>query len=166
MSGLGDRHAWELLDVPGQRMAVATLNPDGQPQLTVVWYCLLEDGRIGFTVRADSQKARNLRRDPRVTLMVDAGTQHSDLRGVQIAGRARLEDSFAVKRRIHERIAARYPTRPSKDLEVTMARRFAVIVEPVVLSSWDHRLRRDGRPPPVLGPPLTVTPRLDLDPFA
>jgi PPOX class probable F420-dependent enzyme len=48
---------------------VATLNPDGGPQTSVVW--IVRDGDfVLFSTTAGRQKARNLARDPRVSLTV------------------------------------------------------------------------------------------------
>jgi PPOX class probable F420-dependent enzyme len=48
---------------------VATLNPDGGPQTSVVW--IVRDGDfVVFSTTAGRQKARNLARDPRVSLTV------------------------------------------------------------------------------------------------
>ncbi|MFI5960348.1 pyridoxamine 5'-phosphate oxidase family protein [Cryptosporangium sp. NPDC051539] len=132
-------HLPDLLVVPGQRMVVATTMPDGQPHLTVVWYGFVDDGRIAFTVRSQSVKARNLARDPRLTVLVDTGTTHGELRGVQIAGRAVLDNSPATKRLVHESVAGRYSTKATADVDRTMAKRLAVLVEPITIRSWDHR---------------------------
>jgi PPOX class probable F420-dependent enzyme len=137
---MSDAEVRRTLAEPGQRMVVATLSLSGQPHLTVVWYGFTEDQRLAFTVPARSQKARNLERDARITVMVDAGTRHGELRGVQIAGRAVLDHGLAVKLEIHASVAARYPTKPARDLERVMATRVAVIVEPVSVTSWDHRM--------------------------
>jgi hypothetical protein len=59
-------------------------------------YCIFDDGNIGFTVQSRSRKVENFERDARVTVMVDAGTGHGELRGVQIAGRAILDRSSAT----------------------------------------------------------------------
>jgi PPOX class probable F420-dependent enzyme len=127
-----------LLAQPEQAMAVATVMPDGQPHLTVVWYGFL-GGRIAFTAPARSQKAANLSRNPQITLMVDAGMRHGELHGVQIMGTATLDDTLATKLAIHASVAERYPTKVSRDPEATMAKRIAVIVEPHKVLSWDHR---------------------------
>src|SRR5258706_14536851 len=47
--------------------SVATLNPDGAPQSSVVW--VLRDGdAVLFSTTSTKQKARNLRRDPRISV--------------------------------------------------------------------------------------------------
>ena len=60
--------ALELLQRPSYGHVV-TLNADGSPQLTMVW-AHVEGGRPVFSTAADRLKARNLRRDPRITLSV------------------------------------------------------------------------------------------------
>ncbi len=49
---------------------VATLNPDGFPQLTPIWFHW-EAGTVYFSTTAPRLKTRNLERDGRVSLCVD-----------------------------------------------------------------------------------------------
>jgi len=53
---------------------VATINADGTPQQSVVWYTLRE-GRILFNTRHRRLKDRNLRRDPRASFCVESAYQ-------------------------------------------------------------------------------------------
>jgi len=54
-----------------RRFAVAaTINEDGTPQQTVVWYELQGD-RIMMNTRAGRLKERNLKRDPRISLCIE-----------------------------------------------------------------------------------------------
>jgi PPOX class probable F420-dependent enzyme len=63
------------------RFAVlATINRDGTPQQSVVWYELRGD-LILMNTRRGRQKDRNLRRDPRCSLCVDAGYRYVTIRG-------------------------------------------------------------------------------------
>jgi len=56
----------------GTRTAkLATSGPDGQPHVMPVWF-LLDGEELVFTTWADSIKGRNLRRDPRASIVVDA----------------------------------------------------------------------------------------------
>ena len=48
---------------------LSTVNRDGSPQSTPVWY-MYDDGRFKVTSRGDRVKVRNIRRDPRVSLVV------------------------------------------------------------------------------------------------
>src|SRR5215831_12096 len=45
---------------------MATIGSDGQPHLTAMWYAVV-DGEIWIETKAKSQKAVNLKRDPRVS---------------------------------------------------------------------------------------------------
>jgi PPOX class probable F420-dependent enzyme len=135
-----------FLAQPGQTMAVATLLADGRPHLTAVWYGFAADGSLGFTCYAKSQKTLNLRADPRITVLVEDGKEHGELRGVQILAQAELTSALAVKAAISASVASRYPARPRPDgSEQALERRVAVLVRPQLIISWDHRkLARAG----------------------
>ncbi|MFI5584470.1 PPOX class F420-dependent oxidoreductase [Amycolatopsis sp. NPDC051758] len=70
--------------IDGKNFAtVATLDPDGGPQTSVIWIGL-DDGDLVFSATEDRRKVRNLRRDPRVSVsIVDAANpyRHTQLRG-------------------------------------------------------------------------------------
>ena len=61
----------------------ATNGRDGFPHLMPLWY-LLRDGRLWGWTYAKSQKTKNLERDPRATLQVEAGLDYEELRGVML----------------------------------------------------------------------------------
>lgn len=63
---------------------VATINPDGSPQVTPVWTAL-DNGHITFNTAVGRVKERNMRRDPRVGLSITARDDPMDK--VDIAGR-------------------------------------------------------------------------------
>src|SRR2546421_483383 len=57
-----------------KRFAVlATLNEDGTPQLTTMWYLLEDDGTILMNTKVGRAKERNMRRDPRISVCVEDG---------------------------------------------------------------------------------------------
>lgn len=62
--------ALQLLDTAAVA-AVATLDRDGSPHMTVAWVGL-EDGEIVFGTLDDQRKLRNLRRDPRIALTIQS----------------------------------------------------------------------------------------------
>ena len=76
---------------PPRNLQVATINRDGTPHLVTMYYAVI-DGRIAFWTYRKSQKVLNLRRDPRITVLVEDGKAYGELRGVQMAGRAILSD--------------------------------------------------------------------------
>ncbi len=86
MSALSD--ATELLNAPTY-VVVTTLNPDGQPQSSVVWTRTDGDTILFSTVRG-RRKARNLERDPRITVI--AYDPANPYRYVEVRGTATLAD--------------------------------------------------------------------------
>ena len=77
--------AEEALDFLAEQKTVtlATNGRDGWPHLMPIWY-VLRDGQLWGWTYAKSQKARNLERDPRATLQVEAGMEYQELRGVML----------------------------------------------------------------------------------
>ncbi|MFM9376644.1 pyridoxamine 5'-phosphate oxidase family protein [Gordonia sp. VNK21] len=131
-----------------QRTAtLATLGPDGTPHLVAMWYAVLDgpDGRpeLWFETKAKSQKALNLRRDPRVTALVEDGLTYDTLRGVSLEGRAEIHDDEQTCLRVGIGVWERYNGPYSDDLrpavEAMMHKRVAVRLVADRLRSWDHR---------------------------
>src|SRR5262249_1386254 len=70
----------------GRTAILVTTGPDGRPDPVPMWYVLDAAGRLRMRTYAKSQKAVNLRRDPRVACLVEDGTRYAELRGVQLTG--------------------------------------------------------------------------------
>ena len=81
---------------------IATINADGTPHQTVVWYLLRDDDIVMNTARG-RVKERNLRRDPRISVTVEDGD-----RFVTIRGTARLVDDVATAQDDIRQLAVRY----------------------------------------------------------
>src|SRR4051794_41829033 len=60
----------------------ATFGPRGFPHLMPLWY-VVRDRDVWAWTYAKSQKVRNLERDPRATLQVEAGERYEELRGAR-----------------------------------------------------------------------------------
>ncbi len=124
-------------------LQVATLNRDGSPHLTTLWFAIV-DGDIVFETYTKSQKIKNLERDPRITVLLEDGTEYAELRGVSISGRAELyKDPADVLRLAGAVMARNNPGMPEEALEQaakSMAtKRSAVVVKREKVVSWDHR---------------------------
>lgn len=86
-----------------KRFAVlATINQDGMPQQTTMWY-LLEGDTIVMNTKAGRLKERNLRRDPRISICVEDGYNY-----VTISGTVELIDDPEIAQRDIHRLAVRY----------------------------------------------------------
>lgn len=123
-------------------MNLATLGADGHPHLVAMWFAVL-DGEIWFETKAKSQKAVNLRRDPRVTCLVEDGLTYDVLRGVSVEGRAEVvEDPDALWRvgvSIWERYNGPYSEEVRPLVELMLNKRVAIRVNAQRVRSWDHR---------------------------
>ncbi len=94
-------------------MRIATLRPDGWPQVTTVGYAN-EGFTIYFLCGLDSQKAANLARDDRVSLAIDDDTpQVMEITGVSMAARARAVDDPAEAEKAMRMMWQRYPEQKS-----------------------------------------------------
>jgi len=86
-----------------KRFAVlATINSDGTPQLTTMWY-LLEGDTIVMNTKAGRIKERNMRRDPRIAICVEDGYNY-----VTISGTVEMIDDPEIAQRDIYRLAVRY----------------------------------------------------------
>ena len=121
---------------------MATLGPTGMPHLVAMWFAVL-DGQIWFETKAKSQKATNLRRDDRLTVMVEDGLTYDTLRGVSLEGRGVIvedpEAIWAVGVNVWERYTGPYTDEMKPYVEMMLNKRVVVRVEPERVRSWDHR---------------------------
>ncbi len=121
---------------------LASMGPGGTPHLVAMWYAVL-DGEIWFETKSKSQKVVNLRRDDRITALVEAGDTYDQLRGVSVEGRAEIVEDpgvvFDVCRDVWERYTGPYSEDARSAVEQMMHKRVAVRVVPKRTRSWDHR---------------------------
>jgi PPOX class probable F420-dependent enzyme len=118
-------------------LVCATIGRDGWPHLMPLWY-VLRDGECWAWTYAKSQKVRNLERDPRCTLQVEAGTEYAQLRGVMLRCTCTLHRSLEVVAGVGEELAERYGGARASMLSQApkrVAMRFVVRG----VASWDHR---------------------------
>src|SRR3972149_2242259 len=87
---MSDAEIWSFLE-GSKSLNVATLDKDGSPHLTTLWFAV-HDGNVLFETYGKSQKVLNLRRDPRISALCEAGTEYNELRGVSIKGHAEIID--------------------------------------------------------------------------
>jgi hypothetical protein len=113
-----------------------------------MWY-VVEGGKVAFRSFTKSQKIINLRRDPRITVLVETGDAYGELQGIMIRGTATLIDDPAFTLALYGRLAAKYGMVGDAPVVLDPAAleaafgRFApkntsVIVEPNKITSWDH----------------------------
>lgn len=127
---------------------VASIGPKGFPHLVAMWYVVI-DGRIHFTTFAKSQKILNLRRNPKISAMLETGRAYSELKGCVVEGEAELIEDVATTARVMALVGEKYsgtprPAEPSEAALRVASKRIVVRINPVDAYSWDHA-RLGGR---------------------
>ena len=126
------------------KVQVATNGPDGHPHLTTLFYVMV-DGQLFFWTYGKSQKIQNLRRDPRITCLIEDGEDYFELRGATIFGKARLIEDYDELVDLGGRVARAMANGEDlgelgDQIVAQQARkRVGVIVEPEKIATWDHR---------------------------
>ena len=134
----------------------ATVGPRGWPHLMPLWYVLRErtGGRPGPQLwawtYAASQKVRNLERDPRATLQVEAGEVYQELRGVMLECEVAIHRDLEIVKALGHEIFTRYAT-PRGETPLTelpeevgqvvdqqAAKRVALQFIELDRATWDH----------------------------
>jgi PPOX class probable F420-dependent enzyme len=125
----------------GQRKAaLATIGADGFPHLVAMNY-FEKDGAFWMTSYGKAQKVVNIRRDPRVALMVELGESYGELRGVMVRGHCTILEEPEEVRAAFAGMAAARPTRQPRPAgaAASVAKRVVLKVTPEKMTSWDHR---------------------------
>ncbi len=120
---------------------MGTIGPDGRPHLVAMWYAVL-DGSIWFETKARAQKVVNLKRDDRITCMIEGGNTYDTLRGISIEGRGVIVDDpdllWKVGVSVWERYTGPYTEEMRPFVEFMLNKRVAVRVDVERIRSWDH----------------------------
>ena len=127
----------------GWTLQVASIGPQGFPHLVAMWF-VVDDGMVTFTTFRKSQKILNLQRNPKLTVMLEAGKLYNELRGLVIEGNAEIVDDTDETARIMSLVGAKYQGIPAdtsnQEAQMKVAsKRVVVRVRPVDIYSWDHR---------------------------
>lgn len=127
----------------GWTLQVASIGPQGYPHLVAMWY-VVDNGLVTFTTFRKSQKVLNLQRNPKLTVMLEAGRLYNELRGLVIEGNAEIIDDTEETARVMGLVGAKYQGIPadtsSREAQLKIASKRVVIrVHPVDIYSWDHR---------------------------
>jgi PPOX class probable F420-dependent enzyme len=119
-----------------KKAALATIDRDGFPHVVAMNY-VARDGAFYMTSYGKAQKVVNIRRNPRVALMIEAGDEYAELRGVMIRGRCEiLEDEASVRAAFATRAGAS-PVQPGA--LSSAPKRVVLKILPEKVVSWDHR---------------------------
>jgi general stress protein 26 len=120
----------------------ATHGPRGWPHLMPLWY-VLRDGRLWAWTFAKSQKARNIERDPRATLQVEAGEAYAELRGVMLECDVVVHRDVELVTELGVEIFTRYGEGSADEMRQMVERqapkRIGLEFVELRRATWDHR---------------------------
>ena len=107
-----------------------------------MWYVVL-DGKPTFWTFGKSQKILNIRRDPKITGLVESGEAYDELRGVELVGTARLHRGLRVDPATSGSACRRStPARRSDAalpfIEKQAQKRIGVVIDVESVVRWDH----------------------------
>lgn len=121
---------------------VGTIGPQGQIHLVGMWYAWF-DGHVWLETKPKSQKVVNLRRNPTMSFLVEAGHTYDALRGVALEGRGVVIDDAELLERVcldvFERYNAPYTPELRPFLDAMMHNRVVVRLDIERRRTWDHR---------------------------
>jgi PPOX class probable F420-dependent enzyme len=122
----------------------ASLGPRGWPHLMPLWY-VVREGTLWAWTYGKSQKVRNLERDPRCTLQIEAGRDvYHELRGVMLECEVTIHRDLDTVTGVGMQLAGRYGgAEPASDMreafERQAAKRVALQFNERRRATWDHR---------------------------
>ncbi len=130
MPAIPDSHR-PLLD--GPTAILATIGPDGRPQLSAVWFIVEDDGTVKVSLNSSRQKLKNLQRNPAVNFFIL--DPENDARYLELRGDAELEadpdHAFA------DRVGAKYGGANLKDHDGPDDTRFIITIVPAKVYAAD-----------------------------
>jgi len=120
-------------------MTIATLRPDGWPQATTVGY-VNEGMTLYFLCGLDSQKAKNLARDDRLSLAIDHDTADlMKITGLSMAARAKPVVDRAEAEKVIAMLPLKYPDAPPLPMKMPSPDEIRLFrVTPTVISVLDY----------------------------
>ncbi len=123
-------------------MTLCSINHDGSIHAVAMWYGFVE-GCMAVETKAKSQKVQNLRRDPRMTCLLEDGDYYEELRGVELVGTAEIvEDAgrmWELGVSVFERYNAPYTPEMRPLVEMMLHKRVVIKLHVERTVTWDHR---------------------------
>ncbi len=138
---LTEEEQQEMLD-KGWTLQVASNGVKGFPHVVAMWYVVM-DGKVCFSTFRKSQKVLNLRRDPKITVMLESGHAYNELKGLVIEGTAEVVDDTPYVAMVMAHVGAKYSGAPvgtpeSQAMNPQAPKRVIIRITPDNIVTWDH----------------------------
>jgi PPOX class probable F420-dependent enzyme len=123
----------------GHKAALATLDKDGFPHVVAMGF-LAKDGVIYMTSYGKAQKVLNIRRNPKVGVMVEAGKNYGDFRGMMIRGHCEIIEDPALVASTIQTLQENQKGKSEAPREAILSapKRVILKITPEKIASWDH----------------------------
>jgi pyridoxamine 5'-phosphate oxidase family protein len=130
----------ELEYLRGQKLGrLGTVSRKLNPQLTAVGF-VADEERIFINIKHDSVKARNIRRNPRVSFLVDdflGQIMEARIRNVSVSGTAELISSGKLHEKSRDLIEEKYPGYEKKwGVREDGWSKYILVITPTKVQSW------------------------------
>ena len=134
-----ERH--KFLSEKARTMMLCTIDKDGFPHAVAMAY-MLKDDCVYMTSFKKAQKVVNVRRNPKVAVMVESGVAYNELKGVMIRGRCEViedpDEVWKIMREIRGFQEGGTPAPASAVVQARAKKRAVLKITPEKVTSWDH----------------------------
>ena len=126
-------------------MILVSNGHNGHPHPMPMWFGIEDGGTIVMTTFRKSQKVNNIRNDPRVTLLVEAGLEYNELKSVMIYANAEVIDDLTETTNVmlglakgRGEVSDAQMEAARANMERTASKRVVLRMTPTTVVSWDH----------------------------
>lgn len=120
------------------KCALATVDRNGFPHVVGMNF-FVRDGAFYMTSYGKAQKVVNIRRNPKVAVMVETGNSYAELRGVMVRGHCEIIEGLeAVKAAFAGMAEARGARAGASGAAASAPKRVVLKIVPEKVISWDH----------------------------
>ena len=121
------------------KAALATIDKEGFPHVVAMGY-FVKDAAIYMTSYGKAQKVLNIRRNPKVGVMIETGQTYAEFVGVLLRGTCEIiEEPEAVARTMRELRGNQGEGAAPSAAASSAPKRVVLKITPRKISSWDHR---------------------------
>ncbi len=121
----------DLLNTPVAMLA--TIGPNGYPQVTAVWFLLDNDGKLRMSFTTTRQKTKNLQKHPECTLFILDPA--NPMRSLEIRGRADVQPDEDYT--FGDKIGRKYGGADLRQMDPPGTHRVVVTLDPVKVNATD-----------------------------
>ncbi|MGH8009611.1 MAG: pyridoxamine 5'-phosphate oxidase family protein [Candidatus Binatia bacterium] len=120
------------------KAALATVDKDGFPHVVAMGF-LAKDGALYMTSYAKAQKVVNIRRNPKVGVMIETGQSYAEFRGLMIRGHCEIISDRALVEMVIRAAREKQgnPVSPTEAIN-SAPKRVVLKITPEKIASWDH----------------------------